>query len=168
MPKATMKEEAQWKLPANTPLEAKLLSVKERVIDFRNRAGEDDTFTKWEWEFEIVSGEYGGLRAWGDTDPKLTTHPDNLVRQWGEALRGRPFKLEEGIDTDDLLGLPCVIVVGNTTYTKKDGTTSYLTPVQEVYPPGTVPSSDPWATPGGAAASDPWAVQDQTEKQPPF
>lgn len=143
-----MKEEAQWKLPPETPLNATLVAVTERVIPFKNkRTGTDDQFSKWEWEFQINEGEFEGLKAWGDTEDRLTSHPDNKVRQWAETLLNKTFAIGEGVDTDDLLGLPCVITVDNTTYEKNDGTTSYLCPVLDVFPAGAIPTSDPWATP---------------------
>lgn len=135
MPKQTMKEEQQWKLPKETPLPAQLTAVVEREIPYKDKkTGADATFTKWEWEFGITEGEYAGLSAWGDTEDRLTNHPDNKVRQWAETIRGAEFDMGEGLDTDDLLGLPCTILVDNTEYTKKDGTTSYLCPVVDVYP----------------------------------
>ena len=135
MPKDTMSEEKQWKLPAETPLSAQLTAVVEREIPYTDKkTGKPATFVKWEWEFGITEGEYAGLSAWGDTEDRLTNHPDNKVRQWAETLRGREFDMGEGLDTDDLLGLPCTIVVDNTTYTKKDGTDSYLCPVVDVFP----------------------------------
>jgi len=136
MPSTEMKEEQQWKLPKETPLAAQLTAVVEREIPYVDKkTGKDAVFTKWEWEFAITEGEYAGLSAWGDTEDRLTNHPDNKVRQWAETLRGREFDMGEGLDTDDLLGLPCTITVDNTEYTKKDGTVSYLTPVMDVYPP---------------------------------
>lgn len=144
MPKSQLEEEKQWKLPADEPLQATLVKVDERVIPFKNkRTGADDSFTKWEWEFEITEGEYAGLHAWGSSEDRLTTHPDNKVRQWAEALRGREFELGEGLDTDDLLGLLCVITVDNTEHEKKDGTISYLCPVKDVFPDGAI-ATDPW------------------------
>lgn len=135
MPSSTMEEEEQWKLPKDVPLPAQLAAVTEREIPYVDKkTGESKVFVKWEWEFDITEGEHAGLKAWGDTDPKLTNHPDNRVRQWAETLRGNPFDMGEGLETDDLLGLPCLIVVDNTVYTKKDGTASYLTPVTDVFP----------------------------------
>ena len=153
MPKTTMEEEALYKLPADVPMEAALVSVKERVIPFKNKKGQDDSFTKWEWEFEILEGEYAGLHAWGDTEDRLTTREDNKVRQWAEVLLGREFELGEGLDTDDLLGLTCVLTVKNTPYEKKDGNVSYLCPVDQLFPKGSLPA-DPW---GSATADGPWA-----------
>jgi hypothetical protein len=136
MPKDTMSHEDEWKLPKDVPLPAELTAVSVREIPYV-KDGEKKTFTKWEWEFKITEGEYAGLRAWGDTDPRLTNHPDNKVRQWAETLRGREFEMGEGLDTDDLLGLPCTIVVDNTIHTKKaTGEKSYICPVVDVLPSG--------------------------------
>ena len=137
MPKTTMVEENEWKLPKDTPLPARLNAVNERQINFTNRDGNPDSFTKWEWEFLITDGDYAGLKAWGDTNAKMTSHPEDKVRQWAEALTGETFAIGDGIDTDALLGIDCTIVVDNTTYQKK-GTkeTKYLCPVVDVFPAG--------------------------------
>lgn len=137
MPSSTMTHEDQWKLPKDVPLPATLVSVSEKEIPYTNKDGKPDKFVKWEWEFQISDGDYAGLKAWGDTEPRLTNREDNKVRQWAEAIRQAPFEMGEGLDTDDLLGLPCTIVVDNTTYTKKGSTeTSYLCPVTSVIESG--------------------------------
>lgn len=130
MPKSEVKEQEKWKLPKETLLPAVLNSVEEKKIPFTNKRGNADEFVKWTWEFEITDGEYEGLRAWGDTDPNITT--ENNVRHWAEAISGQDYDLGDGLDTDDLLGLPCYIEVDNTTYEKKNGDISYLTPVVNV------------------------------------
>lgn len=136
MPSSTMEHEDEWKLPKDVPLPAMLASVKEESYPYTNKKGEPATFTKWVWEFQITDGDYAGLRAWGDTAPKLTNHPDNKVRQWAETLRGSEFELGEGLDTDDLLGLPCIITVENIKEEKKGspGEFFYKTPVADVFP----------------------------------
>jgi hypothetical protein len=136
MPSSTMQDEPEYKLPKETLFPAMLKAVSEREIKFTNKKGEPDTFYKWEWEFEITDGEYAGLRAWGDTEDRLTNREDNKVRQWAETLRGAPFEMGEGLNTDDLLGLECVITVDNVEHQKKDGSgkKSYLCPVIDVYP----------------------------------
>lgn len=141
MPSSTMEHEDEWKLPKDVPLPAELQAVTEKVINYK-RDGKDKSFTKWEWEFKIVDGEYAGLRAWGETEDRLTTHPDNKVRQWAETLRDKPFDLGEGLDTDDLLNLPCTIVVDNTVRDKPDGGKFYNCPVVDVLPAG-VGSDEP-------------------------
>lgn len=136
MPQSTMTDEPLYKLPKDTLFPAILKGVKEREIKFTNKNGEPDTFCKWEWEFEIIDGEYAGLHAWGDTEDSLTNKPGNKVRMWAETLRGAPFEIGEGLNTDDLLGLECVITVDNVEYAKRDGSgdISYLTPVLDVFP----------------------------------
>lgn len=143
MPNSTMTDEEKFKLPAETLLPAVLKSVEEKTIPFVNKQGKDDSFTKWTWEFEVIDGQYEGLRAWGDTEPRLTNHPDNKVRQWAETLRGAEFEMGEGLDTDDLLGLTCCITVDNKEHTKKDGTKSYLCPVADVFPPDAINENEP-------------------------
>lgn len=137
-----MREESEYKIPADTPLPAMLQSVEEREVKYK-KDGKDKSFMKWEWVFEITEGEYAGLHAYGETESYLSTHPDNKVRQWGEVLRDAPFEVGEGIDTDLLLGLPCVITVRHDPpRPKKDGTNFYPCPVDQVFPEGTVPTFD--------------------------
>lgn len=136
MPTSTMEHEDEWKLPKDVPLPAVLGSVKEESFPYKDRDGKDATFTKWVWEFAITEGEYAGLHAWGDTEPRLTNHAGNKVRQWAETLTGHKYELGEGINTDDLIGLPCIISVDNTKELKK-GTKDeywYRTPIADVFP----------------------------------
>jgi hypothetical protein len=130
MPKGTVEEAEKWKLPMDTLFTGRLTGVSEREINWV-KDGEKKSRVKWEWEFTIDEGEYAGLRAWGETEDKITT--ENKVRQWAETLRGAPYDLGEGFDSDDLLGLPCMFTVDNTTY-EKNGETKYLTPVLDVFP----------------------------------
>lgn len=133
MPSATMTEESEWKLPKDVPMRARLDAVEVRTINYEKN-GEKRSFDKWKWEFSILEDEYAGLRAWGETEDRLTSHPDNKVRQWGETLRDKAFEFGEGIDTDDLLATECVIVVDNTSRPKSEGGTYYDCPVTDVYP----------------------------------
>jgi hypothetical protein len=137
MPSSTMREESEYRLPENTPFPAQLKSVDVRTIKYQ-RDGKDKQFDKWEWVFEITEGEYAGMEAYGESEDRLTNHPDNKVRQWAETLRDAPFGIGEGLNTDDLLGLPCVITVFHgDPRPKKDGTNFYPCPVQDVFPEGT-------------------------------
>lgn len=140
MPKSIMEEESLYKLPEDTFFPAELIAVVEKEFPFTYKKGENagqpGIFRKWEWEFKITEGEFAGLHAWGETEPKLTNHPDNKVRQWGEVLRDAPFKIGEGIDTDLLLALTCTITVSHEAVTRGDGSTMYKTPVKDVLPAG--------------------------------
>lgn len=154
MPTTTNREENSYALPADTPFQAVLQSVEEKTIEYfkkdkdGNRTNEKDSFSKWVWTFDITEGEYAGMRAWGETRDSMSTHPDNKVRQWAETLTGKQFGIGDGLDTDDLLGLPCIITVRHDEPRPKangDGF-FYGTPVDDVFPSdalGTAPASDP-------------------------
>lgn len=140
MPQATTED--PYKLPKDTPFKVVLNKVDEKVIPFRNKDGKDDSFTKWTWEFEILEGDKAGLKVWVDTEPRITTGESDKVRQIAETLLGRTFELGEGLDTDLLLGLQAVITVDNVERAKKDGGTSYTTPLAEIFPADALPESE--------------------------
>ena len=109
MPKSTMRQESEYPLPADVLLPAALATVEDRTYEFTYQAhhkrvqsgtaklGEKGTVEKWVWKFAITDGPYTGLHAWGETEAFLSSHPDNKVRQWAEALRGAEFEPGEEI-----------------------------------------------------------------------
>lgn len=154
MPQSTMVHEDAYPLPEDTPFPAVLRSVKADETKFQYKAhhksvkegkrqvGEEGTISRWRWEFEITDGDYAGLRAWGDTEDRLTNREDNRVRQWAETLQGSVFEMGDGLNTDDLIGLPCIITVKHEEpRPKADGTNFYPCPVQDVFPAGSLDSS---------------------------
>lgn len=125
MPRATMKEESAYALPADTLFEGKLNSVTVKTIEYTlkkdrgsKKAGEKDSFDIWEWEFEVTDGAYKGTRAWGTTESELNNLEEprgrsKLVRPWAETLLGRQIQIGEDFDTDQIVGLPCKFTVVN-------------------------------------------------------
>lgn len=149
MPKSTVVHEDAYALPEDTMFPAILKSVTEENTTFQYKAhhksvkegkrkvGEEGSFSKWRWEFEITEGDHAGLRAWGDTENYISDREDNKVRQWAETLQDTEFKLGDGIDTDELVGLPCTITVRHEEpRPKADGTLFYPSPVADVLPAG--------------------------------
>lgn len=142
MPSATMREESEYKFPEDTPFPAILSSVTEKEIPYTIKngpdAGKKSSFKKWVWAFDITEGEFAGLTAYGETEAKLTNHPDNHVRQWAEVLQDAPIGIGDGLNTDDLLGLPCVVTVAHgEPRPKTDGGKFYPCDVNNVFPEGT-------------------------------
>lgn len=141
MPKAVMKDEDEYPLPAGVPFPAVLVSVEEQTIEYTRKkdgngkkAGEKDSFVKWRWTFEITEGQYQGEKAYGDTEDRLTNREDNLVRQWAEALLKVKIEVGQGLDTDTLIGLPCLIDVRHDEpREKRTGGNFYPCPVDNVY-----------------------------------
>lgn len=167
MPKSTVTEEDPHKLPEDTYLPARLIHVTEKTFNFvrktdgnGKKAGDKDSFTKWTWDFEIADGEYRGLHAEIDTDPKVSVTPDgtrNKPAQFVEALREMPVEFGEGVDTDDYDGLPCVITCRHDKRERNDGQGYfYSEPVKDVFPASlmeelkTKQGQDPWSAPGGS------------------
>lgn len=143
MPKTTMVNEEAYALPMGVPFPAELQSVTERTIEYTRKkdgngkkAGDKDSFVKWVWEFKITEGEYAGMTARGETEDRLTNREDNLVRQWSETLLNTTIEVGQGLDTDTLIGLPCVITVRHEEpRPKKDGSGNwYDCPVDDVFP----------------------------------
>lgn len=155
MPQSTMTDQDAYSLPEDVPFPAILKSVTAEHTEFQYKAhhkqvqegkkkvGETGEFSKWRWEFEITDGDYAGLRAWGDTEDRLTNHPDNKVRQWAETLQGSQFDVGDGLNTDDLIGLPCIITVRHEEpRPKKDGGSFYPCPVHDVFPADALSGGD--------------------------
>ena len=65
------------------------------------------------WKFEITDGEYKGMLINDGTSPKLSIDPPSKLYKWATALLGRTLDVGERLDTDDLIGLRCRIVVGH-------------------------------------------------------
>lgn len=158
MPSSTMRVQDEYPLPEDVLLPAKLVQVEERVYEFVYKAhhrrvqdnsvsvGDKGEVRKWTWRFQIVDGDYAGLNAWGETESYLSSHPDNKVRQWGEALRGSPFQVGETLQTDDLLGLSCMITVRHDEpRPRRDGAGNfYPCPVDSVFPPSVADDLPPF------------------------
>jgi len=139
MPKAVKKEATMYRFDEDVLYPCELSSVEEKRIPYRikngPKAGQQSEFVKWEWQFKIVAGESEGLTIYGDTNAEYTNDENDRVRAWAETLLGREMEIGEELDTDLLLGLPCMVTVKHDTpREKRDGTMFYPCPVAEVFP----------------------------------
>lgn len=141
MPRATVEEEQTYALPEDTAFPARLNAVTVRTVEYDkkdghgNKTGERGSFEKWKWEFEITEGEYAPLKAWGETEAKVTAGDDDVPRAWGGVLRNKTYQFGEDFDTDDLVGLPCIITVQHDPpRPRKNGGFFYDCPVEQVFP----------------------------------
>lgn len=113
-------EEKDLTLPEDSIHRARLLEVKERSFDFRDRqTGEMKTAVNLEWWWEItrpmagLDPEFAGRRVKGECRPKLTNRPGNRFREWAEAVLRRDIPVGMSIDLDDLIGMEADIVIGH-------------------------------------------------------
>jgi hypothetical protein len=125
MPRSVVEDQPDLTIPEDTIVKATLQEVKEKLIEWKDRATQEDrSKILWEWWFEVTDdtvaeGKYRGRRLKGETDSKLTNHAGNRARNWAEALLGRELPVGAGIDTDeDLVGLSCTLTVRHREYEK--------------------------------------------------
>lgn len=142
MVKATVEDQPDRTVPEDTLLKAELTEVKDKTIEWVDKqTKENKSAVLLEWWFKITDknaadGLYEGRRIKGETDSKITNHPNNRFRNWAEALMGRELPVGAGIDTDeDLVGLPCIISVRHRDYVdKKTGEKRVAEEIDEVMP----------------------------------
>jgi hypothetical protein len=121
MPKSEMKQESEYMIPEETPVPARLDSVEVKEFQSKDRqtkqylvdpkTGDPVMYKKWKWTFHVVDGPYAGVNVSQMTVPYISTRADNVVRQWAETLTGKQWGEAEGIDTDALVGLRCLLTV---------------------------------------------------------
>lgn len=131
MPKSAVVEATNYPIPEGEIVPVFLVSVEEisfpYIVKSGKSAGQQRTFTKWEWTFKISDGEYAGLEVRANTEPSVTNADTpggslKLARPFVEALLGRELALGEDVDTDDLLGLPGQATISHAEpRAKKDG-----------------------------------------------
>lgn len=96
-------------LEENDVVSARLASVEEHTF----RWNEEDV-EKFKWTFLITdpeAGEWEGKEIFGDTSQAFTAHPNCKAYNWVKALTGKAYANGEELDTDDLLGLPCRVLI---------------------------------------------------------
>lgn len=116
-------------LPDDAIVQVEVVSVETRDAT-SSKTGE--TWQKENFRFKIVEvpdslqDEYGilvGSTIFGSVASKLTTHPDNKLRQWSSALLDMDLEAGFELDTDMLVGRRARAVIGS--YKKKDGSRNH-------------------------------------------
>jgi len=119
-------------IPEDTMVEAELLGMEKKKMPFQDDNG-NDVF-KVEWTFKITEeGEYKNRRVWGQTSTIFTSHEDCKMRAWvqeilavDELSPGFKFK------TGDLVNEKARIVIGQRSYTTRDGEARTVNTVKDV------------------------------------
>lgn len=130
-------------LPPDKIVQVEVVDVTEREV-----SSAKGDWMKFEFKFRILAvpsdleSDYGvlvGSHIWGSVPARLTTHPDNKLRQWSESLLNLD-DLAEGysLDTDDLIGRKGRALVTN--YQKRDGKSQHQVGSVLPFAPGQVPA----------------------------
>lgn len=155
MPKAPWREETNYAIPEDKLVPAQLESVA--VVSFQskdrdtkapkfNADGSPEMYDRWRWTFKVYAGDYAGITVDRLTVPFISSHANNVVRIWAETLREKSWVEGEGLDTDQLIGLKCVITVTHDQpRPKKDGDGMwYSMSVADVFPSSAVDDLPPF------------------------
>jgi len=170
MPVYKMEEATTFEtLPVDAIIQVEVEDITEKFVEGKNGK---EGWNKLEFKFLItglpsaLQDQYESLigsRIWGSVSARFTTHDDNKLRQWAEALLGISVN-EPGfeLDTDILVGRKARGVVSQ--YTKRDGTAAHQiagllsptgeAPVVTVSPPTTPPTQEKMEEAVGVTALD--------------
>lgn len=108
------------KLTTKTGGDSEFEMIRENdIVDVLVGGVEDNTFqyngetvSKLRWTFTVNdNGKFHGTDIWGDTSQSFVSHPNCKAYNWAAAITGRQYEGGEALDTDDLLGLPCRIMI---------------------------------------------------------
>lgn len=111
-------------IPAGEVVSARLVDVEVREFEW-----DGETVQKLRWNFVVDDPAYQGEKVTGDTSMTFTDHPNCKAYNWVTAITGRRYESGEELDTDDLMGLPCRILIGY-----RDGKNGKWMRVDNVYP----------------------------------
>jgi hypothetical protein len=130
-------EESTWEpIPDDTVLNAEITEIKETTKNF----GDGDV-PRVEFKFIVreAGSDFDARKLWGDTPKTFTTDPRCRLRVWAQEILGQQLPEKFKLDTDQLVGLMCRIVVGLRTYEKNGETISknFVTDVMRTKADGT-------------------------------
>ena len=71
-----------------------------------------ETVDKLNWWFTVTDeGEFNGIKVRGSTSTAFTAHPNCKAYNWVAAITGKKYAEGEGLDTDDIVGMPARIII---------------------------------------------------------
>lgn len=72
-----------------------------------------DTIHKLRWSFvvSLPGSNWDGKEVTGESSTNFTNHPNCKAMNWAMALTGKEFENGEVLNTDDLQGLPCKVLI---------------------------------------------------------
>lgn len=96
----------------DTILNAEITAIKQKMVDFKDGAGEQP---RVEFTFVVTdpASAWDGQKMWGETSTTFSDNEKCKLRNWAMEIMG-VSRLDPGfqLDTDDLVKQPCRIVVG--------------------------------------------------------
>ena len=126
-----------------------IVNVQLSDVELRTFTWQGDDVEKLKWTFIIKDpGPWQGREIWGDTSTNFTAHPNCRAYNWVAAITGRQYGPSEEFDTDELVGMPCRVLVMHKKDTKVEGRKWMR--VREVLPAQGIAASTAVVPPGEA------------------
>ena len=113
-------------LPAGEIMLAEVVECYERESPFWKDPDNHSLGKKQEvsWKFRIIDDRFPDFLnrfVWGSTPTTFTTHENCKLRLWVEEVFASEFQVGFDFELDELVGQEVRVVIGNRTYTNKDG-----------------------------------------------
>lgn len=104
-------------------IDASLADVEFHTFNWNNpKTGKVETVNKLRWKFLITEdGPMKGKELQGETTTNFAAHPNCKAYNWYVKISGHSPAEGEEADTDDLVGLPCRVVIGHQKDKKEEG-----------------------------------------------
>lgn len=108
-------------IPDDEVLIAEVTGVKATVKPFKDDQGND--IERMEFAFVVAdeTSQFHNTRVWGDTSRTFSNNPNCKLWCWSQAILGQELGVGDQLDTDDLVGEMCRIVVKQRVQKGKDG-----------------------------------------------
>jgi hypothetical protein len=98
------------------------------------RTGKSYTRLNWTFAVQAPGEEYDGQYVYGDTFATLSTREDCELRNWSQAIMNIEMPPGFDLETDDLVGMQCRLLLGARDYTDKKNQERTVNFVQDVFP----------------------------------
>lgn len=101
-------------IPEDEVVAASLADVDSLEQTFKNdETGNPEVVTRLKWSFVVTEpGPWQGRTVTGLTSTSFVSHPNCKAYNWASALAGgKQFDEDEVLDTDDLIGKPCRVII---------------------------------------------------------
>jgi hypothetical protein len=114
-------------IPEDEIITTKVMNVKQVKMlradktPFKDEDGKEVEQIEFSFTVEEPSSPYDGQRFWGKTSTTFTTNANCRLRAWAQEILGQELVTGYHLNTDDLIGNHCRVVVGIREYAGKDG-----------------------------------------------
>lgn len=105
-------------IPEDTILPARVVSVQQQKKPFTDSDGNDIWKMNFAFVVEDPNSPHDATRLWGETSMTFSNNPNCRLFAWAQEILGAELTPPLQLDTDDLAGNACRVVVRVKKYTK--------------------------------------------------